>query len=341
MTEHTTTSEPAALTSRGSGFRSVLVCLDRSQSAESALPLAAYVAGIDDARVNLLHVLESPPEAAGLRATDAVEWEIARREAQGYLERVTERALKLGVRADGQIAEGQAPREIAAAAAELGADLVVLSRYGEGGADEWNLGGTAQKILAVSRCAVLVTPAGAQSLRVPPRRIMVPLDGSIRGESALPTALRLARENGAEILVAHAVPDPIRTEVLQAPEDLALAGQLADRLAGAAESYLERVRSQLTNAGVRAVGTVCRAADHREGLVALAAARSVDLVVMSAHGSVCNPQRRFGSVTSYLIAHAAVPVLVTQDLPDWITGSTAAQPPRLPPRSVDAGAGRA
>jgi hypothetical protein len=37
-------------------------------------------------------------------------------------------------------------------------------------------------------------------------------------------------------------------------------------------------------------------------------------VVLSAHGSVCNPTRPFGSVTHHLLAHSMVPMLVLQDL---------------------------
>jgi nucleotide-binding universal stress UspA family protein len=190
---------------------------------------------------------------------------------------------------------------------------------------------------------VLIVPHGGWRLapRVPPRRILAPLDGSLRGESVLPTVVRLARATGAEIVVVHVVPDPVRTEVLSTPEDLALAQELADRLAARADAYLERIRSQLIAGGVRACASVSRAADHREGLVALAAAERADLVVMSAHGSVCNPRRPFGSVTAHLIQHASAPVLVMQDLPDRNWRAAASSPSRLPPRSLDAAAGDA
>jgi nucleotide-binding universal stress UspA family protein len=320
------------------GFRSFLVCLDGSQAAEAVLPLAVHLASVDDAHMTLLQVLDGPRRSAEMHATDALEWEIARQEARSYLHRVAGRSRELGARVSSQIAEGEAARGVTAMAAAIAADLVVLSRYGEGGIEDWRVGGTAQKILALIRGAVLVVPPDAQhpAPRVPPRRILVPLDGSLRGESVLPTALRVARASDAELVIAHAVPEPIRSELLQAPDDLALAQALADRQADRAATYLEGIGAQLRTAGVRAATAVCRATDHREGLVALIAGESADLVVVSAHGSVCNPARRFGSVTSHLIAHAPVPVLVIQDLPDQMGGATFAEPPRLPPRSTDA-----
>lgn len=336
-------AEPVA-SPGGAGFHRVLVCLDRSRAAEAVLPLATYLARVDHAPMTLLHVLEGLPDGAAVRATDAIEWEVARQEARSYLDSLTEHSQKLGVATQCQIAEGSAAHAVAASAAELEADLLVLSSCGESGPDAWSLGGTAQKILALGRAAMLVVPPHDRGPvpRVPPRRILVPLDGSLRGESVLPTAIRLARADQSEIVLGHVVADPVRTEVLSTPDDLALAQELADRMAARAGAYIDRIRSQLAAAGVRTRASVCRASDHREGLVAMAAAERADLIVMSAHGSVCNPRRPFGSVTSHVIAHSTAPVLVIQDLPDRTSRATAAPPPSLlPPRSVDAALGGA
>jgi nucleotide-binding universal stress UspA family protein len=171
------------------------------------------------------------------------------------------------------------------------------------------------------------------------KRIFVPLDGSIRSESVLPTAIRLARSEGAEIVIAHVTNDPIRTAVLFLEEDLALARELADRLTARADAYVEQVRVRLNDEspiGARARVALGRSADHRSGLMALAASERADLVLLSAHGSACNARRPFGSVTSYFIAHSNVPVLIVQDLRTK-PRSTPPPSPRPPPRSLDAG----
>jgi nucleotide-binding universal stress UspA family protein len=325
-------------TGPGTGFRRMLVCLDRSEAAETVLPLAAHLAQIDRARMTLLNAIETRPDAPEVHATDALEWDIVRQEARAYLDRVAHGLENLGVVVESQVAEGSAAHGvgIAALAADLEADLLVLSTYGEGGTGPWTLGGTAEKILALAQGSLLIVPAGVghTAPSVPLRRILVPLDGSPRGESVLSTVLRLARADDAEIVVAHAVPDPLRTEVLSTPEDLELAHELANRLAARADVYLERMRSQLVAGGARARVAVCRAVDHREGLLALAAGERADLIVVSAHGSVCNPKRRFGSVTSHLIAQSTVPVLVMQDLPGRSGRDVGAEPSRLPSRSI-------
>jgi nucleotide-binding universal stress UspA family protein len=319
-------------------FHHLLVCLDRSEAAERALPLAAFLARMGDARVTVLHVLETRGENREERVTDALGWEIARQEAVSYLEGVGER---LGLPMRTVVAEGgPSAHRIAGLTEELSADLTVLTTHGEGGMGEWSLGSTAQKILALSRGSILITPTNPRSPapRVPPQRILVPLDGSKRTEFVLPTATRLARGSGAEVILAHVVDEPMVSEVLSSAADLSLARKLAERQSENARDYLERIRSRLVADGVAARVLVRRDRDHREGLVSLAHSESTDLVVLCAHGSVCNAERQFGSVASYMIAHSSTPLLVIQDLPDRARRTSSIPPPRTqaPPRSLDA-----
>lgn len=341
-----TDEAPRPVEQPGAGFRHVLVCLDRSAAAESVLPLATHLCRCEGARMTLLSVLESPPETDAMHPSDALEWDILRQEARSYLEPLADSARAGGIEIGVRVAEGTPARRVAAVAAEVGADLLVISTSGGGSDDGWKLGGTARKILTLARSPVLVVPVGEDVLppHVPPRHILVPLDGSVRGECVLPTALRLARACDADVTVAHVVSGPMRTELLSTDEDLALAHTLADRIGTRAETYLDAIRAQLVVAGVRAKAAVSRSTDHREGIVSLAASEGADLLVLSAHGSVCNPRRRFGSVTVHVIEHSPVPVLVVQDLPDRPQSRrsehpSSAPPSRLPPRSVDASRG--
>jgi nucleotide-binding universal stress UspA family protein len=318
------------------GIHHVLICLDRSPAAEAALPLAVHLAQQHGASMTLLHVLESPRGGTGV-ATDPIEWEAVRQEARAYLDDLARRIGKRGIIVDPYVAEGSAGLVVSAVAARLQIDLLVLSASGQRGRGGAGMGSTAREILEFVRQRVLIVPPGARNTasHLPPRRILVPLDGSIRAECVLPTALHLARAEDAEIVVGHVVSDPVRTELLSAPEDLALVRAVADRMAIRAEEYLERIRTQLTSGGVRASVATRRDIDHRHGLVALAGAERADLIVISAHGSICNPRSHFGSVTSYLLDHAAVPVLMIQDIRDHMSGALPRQSSRLPPRSVD------
>jgi nucleotide-binding universal stress UspA family protein len=320
-------------------FGHVIVCLDGSASAESALPLAAHLAELDGGRLTLMRVIEPRDEAPEVRATDAIAWEVAREHARTYVRRIAAELTPKGVVAEGRVAEGSPAREIKSLATQTAADLIVLSTHGDGGDGTWELGSTARKILDVAGSPLLVVPGQprrSRTVSIPLRRIFVPLDGSLRGEYALPTALRLARADGAEIVLAHVASEPIKSEVLYTDGDLALACDLANRLASRADSYLEQVRARISAGGANARKAVSRATDYRAGLTSLAASVDADLVLLTAHGCVSDARRKFGSVSSYFIAHSTVPVLVLQDMPAGAHACPSPSSSRPPPRSVDA-----
>jgi nucleotide-binding universal stress UspA family protein len=295
-------------------MRRILVCLDRSACSEACLPHAVSLAKVFDSPVTLLHVMQPVPEHSGARITDPLGWEVSRREASAYLERLAgELTETRQLRVDCRVAQGRPAERIIAIAREIGADLTVIASHGEGGLAAWTLGSTAQQVLAVSHGSVLVVRAASGGpSAVTPKHILVPLDGSLRTESVLPNAARVAEAHGAEMVLMHVVVEPQQTAMLHA-EDLEIARDLAGRLEARARRYLEHVRGRLPR-DVQVRTLVTRHVDERQAILEVSSAEQIDLVVLSAHGSVCNPVRPFGSVTHHLLAHSTVPLLVLQDL---------------------------
>jgi nucleotide-binding universal stress UspA family protein len=294
-------------------MRRILVCLDRSPYSEACLPYAISLARVFGGSVTLLYVQQPLQEHSGARITDPLAWEVSRREASAYLDHLAKETSEAsGLSVDIRIEQGRPAERITAIAREIGADLTVIASHGEGGMAAWNLGSTAQQVLAVSRGSVLIARSGLPASSTTPRRILVPLDGSLRTESVLPTAARIAEAHGAELLLVHVVAEPLPTAVLHAG-DLDLARDLAAHLELRAKRYLDHLRARLPHdARVRTL--VTRHVDERQSLFEIARQEQIDLVVLSAHGSVCNPTRPFGSVTHHLLAHSMVPMLVLQDL---------------------------
>ena len=295
----------------------ILVCLDRSPFSEVCLPYAISIAKTFGSEITLAHVMQPYREHPGPHTTDALGWEISRQEARAYLERHQgELSRTLGRSIDVRLEQGHPAERIVGLASEIGADLTVLGSHGEGGVTPWNLGSTVQQVLAVTRGSVLIAHSStvAPSLVIP-RRILVPLDGSLRTENVLPTATRIASAFGAELLLVHVVAEPVPSAVLREGDELDLAAQLAARLQTSASQYLGGVRDRIAHEvpGVRTV--VVRHANERQGLLELSQREQVDLVVLSAHGAACDPARVFGSVTEHLLTHSRIPVLVLQDLP--------------------------
>ena len=302
----------------GYGIRHILVCLDRSSYSEVCLPYAVFMAKTFGSKLTLLNVMQPAVDRSGAPTTDALGWEISRQEAMTYLGRhETAAAQASGQPVGVRLEQGHPAERIVAIAREVGADLTVLGSYGEGGVTSWNLGSTVQQALAVSRGSVLVARSTSVTPGVvAPKRILVPLDGSLRTESVLPTVARIANANAADVLLVHVVPEPLPSALLRDPADLALAQDLAGRLETRAKQYLEGLRDQLARdvASVRTL--VLRNADERQSLLEIMRREGIDLVVLSAHGGTCNPARTFGSVAAHLLSHSMVSLLVLQDLPE-------------------------
>jgi nucleotide-binding universal stress UspA family protein len=268
--------------------------------------------------ITLLHVMQPPRERSGMHSTDALEWEISRQQARAYLERFEKEAGEAsGERVETRLEQGHPAERIGAVAHELGADLIVLGTYGEGGVTAWNLGSTTQQVLSLVQGSVLIArPDAAPPGNFSPRHLLVPLDGSLRTESTLPIAIRIAKSNDADILLAHVVPELFPSGVLRVAEDeeIEMARELARRLESRANTYLGQLQNNLASE-VRSVRTtVIRSADPCQSLLELSEREKIDLVVLSAHGSTCNRERSYGGVATHLLTHSTVPLLVLQDL---------------------------
>jgi nucleotide-binding universal stress UspA family protein len=294
-------------------IRRILVCLDRSSFSEGCLPYAVSLAKTFGSALTLVHVM--PHTSVGPQTNDALGWEVSRQEAQCYLDRIEKEVTQiLRQRVNVMLEQGQPAERIVAIAREIGADLTVLGNRGERGPTAWNLGSTVQQVLAVSRSSVFIAHPSPSAMGIAPTRILVPLDGSLRTESVLPAAARIAAAHGAELLLVHVVQEPLATALLRSPEDMAMAQNLATRLEAAGRRYLFGIEQQLANELKNVRTIVVRHWNEHQCLLEISQKEKADLIVVSAHGSACDSARSFGSVTAYLLNHSMVPLLVLQDM---------------------------
>lgn len=160
--------------------------------------------------------------------------------------------------------------------------------------------------------------------------ILVPLDGSIFGEHALPYAMLLARRLGTTLDLAHVhvAPSPVYLEgVPQIDASVELDVIEHDR------AYLERVRERIEALGVKASTTLLDGATVGE-LERHAAATSPELVVMTTHGRGALSRAWLGSVADALARHLTCPVLLVRP-PEGAADTEAPALDREPPlRSV-------
>jgi nucleotide-binding universal stress UspA family protein len=155
----------------------ILVCVDRSTFGDVCVRYAISLARALGSDLTLVHVMEPHHEHAP--HTDALDWEIARQEAGTYLKRLEGEASRaLGRPVNVRLEQGHPPERIVELAREIRADLTVLGRHGEGAVTPWNLGSTVHQVIAVSHGSVFIAQTSGAVDVEPPRRILVPLDGS-------------------------------------------------------------------------------------------------------------------------------------------------------------------
>jgi nucleotide-binding universal stress UspA family protein len=148
-------------------YARVLVPLDGSEVAEAVLPFAERVAGPVDAELVLLRVVEpvtaaEAMAAAGVGSADALF--LRELEAKRYLAEVEQRLGARGLRVRSEVRVGSPAAEIAAAAAECGAELVAMTTHGRGGLGRLIWGSVAEAVLRHAALPVLMvrmTPAAA------------------------------------------------------------------------------------------------------------------------------------------------------------------------------------
>ena len=146
------------------------------------------------------------------------------------------------------------------------------------------------------------------------RHILIPTDGSELAEHAVTNGLALAKSVGAKVTVII-VEDPF--DWLSVPESRAAQRQSLDKLAKHNEQVEKHITSVLSRAADAAekAGVPCdtmRVANARpyEAIIAAAADKDCDLIVMTSHGRGGLSAVVLGSVTNKVLTHTKTPVLV-------------------------------
>lgn len=297
-------------------FEHVLVPLDESALAEQVLPHVALFAAIGDPQVSLVRVMEPPTSAGVNQPTDPVDWQLALDRAHSYLADVVRRLADAGVRADSSVIEGDPATSVLHLARERGSDLIALSTHGRGGVVGHTLGSVACKTLTGARTNLLLVRSFASagtSLAACYDRVLVPLDGSLRAEAAVPLAARIGSQTGARLTLAHVVRShaAIRGDLPHDGEAEQREGY-RDAQRTAAESYLERLARDHGRNGV-SVSCAVVGGDTAAAIEELAAGEGQCITVLAAHGESGSTRTPYGSTALHALVYGGGTLLVVQD----------------------------
>ena len=149
----------------------VLVPLDGSSFAEAVLPYTEYLAQKLSLELVLLRVLQLsdvyPPLAGtampadpGSARVQAIAEEAAEEEIVRYLEELTARLTRKGLKVRWQMIRGDTPaHRVASLAQEYSDNMIALTSHGRSGVARWVLGNVAEDLIRATGDPVLVIPS--------------------------------------------------------------------------------------------------------------------------------------------------------------------------------------
>ncbi|MCH7642358.1 MAG: universal stress protein [Chloroflexi bacterium] len=301
-------------------YRRILVPLDGSEVAKSAVPVAAGMGRLFDSELTLITVL---PESTRLSERVPVGTEAAANgaaqspgnagsDAVSYLEDVAGRLRHSGVQANTAAVFNTDPAtEIVLTARDRQFDLIIMASRGRSGFVRGLLGSVTDRVIHSSPIPVMVVPAGGDpgTDRWTFSSVIVPLDGSDLAETALPHVECISRAANAPITLIRAAPFPtmyggdpyggLPTGVLAIAED--------DEKR--AKHYLVEIATRLRARG-RTVETHVGSGHPRSEITQIAQDMTDAIVVMTTRGTSGLTRWVVGSVADSVIRSSGVPVLV-------------------------------
>ncbi|MGK8509138.1 universal stress protein [Nocardia asiatica] len=141
-------------------FQRIVVGYDDSPGARAALTMALDLATVHHSALTVVAVEEYLPHYGPVVGEIEDERSIGERTCRRWLAAAAESARQRGIEVQAEMRAGQAARELATAAAEHQADLLVLGRSGHSGIWGRFMGSTAEKAARHACCSVLVAHDG-------------------------------------------------------------------------------------------------------------------------------------------------------------------------------------
>lgn len=142
-----------------SPIRNVVHASDFSPASRRAFATAVKLAAADRAVLTLVHVAVPMVPLLPEQNLDWATWErvneLAKRSSRKALDRLGQRAARLGVKVVTALLEGDAVLEIVRAARVRRADFLVIGTHGRRGFAKLLLGSVAERVIATASCPVV------------------------------------------------------------------------------------------------------------------------------------------------------------------------------------------
>lgn len=293
-------------------IKNILVPLDGSKLSETVLPLAAFLAHQNQARLILLHIIEQhPPDTVhgDRHLTD-------QQEASVYLDQVSQ-SLPAEVTVDRHVhttAEKNVANSIVEHSKELKVDLIVMCAHGQSGLQKRIFGNIAQDVLNMGGVPVLLLSPEkemkAKSCNC--RCILVPLDGNPDHESGLDMAVELSQTCHASLHLVMVIHELSTLPGEQAASAVLLptaTSVLLEMDCEEGELYLAGLMGKLLDKHIPVTGEVQRG-DPAKQIVRAAKEVQADMIILGTHSKTAMDAFWSGSVTPKIATQTHLPLLL-------------------------------
>jgi nucleotide-binding universal stress UspA family protein len=273
----------------------VLISLDGSSAAESAIPFAVELSRLYGAPLHFIHVIEGDA-VTSQEVVDVTRW------FSGHVETVAATFKPALPDVQAKVVTGNPAEALLDAAA--GARFMVIASHGRSGLRATIVGSVADKVVRGATTPVLFVPVETASGPISGGTTVVALDGSPAAERGLTLARELAAKADSKLVLLQAynpVP-PVAAEYAVYPLDI------AKGLEEAAHAYLR---------GVAQAGETAVAGPGPADIVVEAEAdrRSATLIALTSQGKGLAKRIAFGSTTDRLMHSTKRPLLIVPAKP--------------------------
>jgi len=285
-------------------YTKMVVLLDGSELAEVVFDYAQEISGRMHVDMDLLHVVGRDQKAQLPMRRAYIEKKAEELCARAEAVRIKYNKHASGecIMAHGHIREGYPADEILKYVEENDIDLVMMSTHGSSGVKRWDLGDVANKVVRASKVPVWLVPVELRGEvkddLLPDRPLVVPLSGTPESETAIPHAIRVMRQRGAEseseLVLLHVVESPYVIVSASAANDLE--GERAQ-----AKMYLERVAKPIRASGLKVRTEVVVSGEPGGSIIDYLKENPSQLVVMATRGKSRLSRTILGSVSESVI----------------------------------------
>ena len=294
-------------------YKHLIVPLDGSALAEAILPLVVQIARKLQARVTLLHIIETnpPQEIHGDRHLST------QTEATAYLKQVREKFFPDTIEVRAHVHETgvrDVAQSIVAHATEFDYDLIAICTHGSGGLTGFLFGTIAQQVLNMGRTPVLVLYPHKLKKQADfdCTNLLVPLDGDAEHEKGFRVALKLAQACSASLHLIMVVPTLSTLPGEQAATATLLPGATKAMLKinqELGERYLRDLIQTAVSPTTKITWEVQRG-DPANAIVTATHQAGSDMIVLGTHSKSSMDSFWSGSLTPKIASRAHVPLLL-------------------------------